>query len=127
MKSRVDIMAIHYCMLELVFLKVRSHTDTVHVAEDASESAFIRYPGSDEIVTGSPQNAKLRVHAVPAGICGQNPRKLAQEIVAENNKKCGEKCGTCQELAELLADNCGFGPNHNICCILRIAICVLCK
>ena len=43
MKSRVEIMAIHYCMLELVFFKVLSHTDTVHVAEDASESAFIRY------------------------------------------------------------------------------------
>ena len=65
--------------------------------------------------------------SVPAGICGKNPRKLAQEIAAENNKKCGEKCGTCQELAELLAENCGFGPNHEICCILRIAICVLCK
>ena len=50
-------------MLKLVFVKVTSyvlsHTDhhhTVHVAEDASESAFIRYPGADEIVTGSPQN-----------------------------------------------------------------------
>ena len=43
MKSRVEIMAIQsrYCMLELVFFKVLSHTDTVHVAEDASESAFI--------------------------------------------------------------------------------------
>ena len=41
MKSRVEIMAIHYCMLELVFFKVPSHTDTARVAEDASESAFI--------------------------------------------------------------------------------------
>ena len=59
MKSRVEIMAIHYCMLELVFFKVLSHTDTVHVAEDASESAFIRYLGADEIhvVAGSPQNS----------------------------------------------------------------------
>ena len=57
MKSRVGIMAIHYCMLELVFFKVLSHTDTVHVAEDASESAFIRYPGADEIVAGIPQNS----------------------------------------------------------------------
>ena len=32
MKSRVEIMAIHYCMLELVSFKVLSHTDTVHVA-----------------------------------------------------------------------------------------------
>ena len=60
MKSRVEIMAMHYCMLELVFFKVLSHTDTVHVAEDASESAFIRYPGADEIhvhvVADSPQN-----------------------------------------------------------------------
>ena len=45
MKSRLEIMAIHHCMLELVFLKVLSHTDTVHVVEDASDSAFIRYPG----------------------------------------------------------------------------------
>ena len=44
-------------MLELVFFKVLSHTDTVHVAEDASESAFIRYPVADEIVAGSPQNS----------------------------------------------------------------------
>ena len=45
-------------MLKLVFFKVLSHTDTVHdVAEDASESAFIRYPGADEIVAGSPQNS----------------------------------------------------------------------
>ena len=45
MKIRVEIMAIQsrYCMLELVFFKVLSHTDTVHVAEDASESAFITY------------------------------------------------------------------------------------
>ena len=34
-----------------------SVTDTVHVAEDASESAFITYPGADEIVAGSPQNS----------------------------------------------------------------------
>ena len=57
MKSRVKIMAIQYCMLELVFYKVLSHTDTVHVAKDASESAFIRYPEADEIVAGSPQNS----------------------------------------------------------------------
>ena len=59
MQRRVEIMAVHYCMLKLVFFKVLSHTDTVHVAEDASESAFIRYPvhGADEIVTGSPQNS----------------------------------------------------------------------
>ena len=50
-------MAIQYCMLELVFFKVLSHPDTVHAAEDARESAFIRYPGADEIVTGSPQNS----------------------------------------------------------------------
>ena len=49
MKSRVQIIAIHYCTVELVFLKVLSHTDTVHVAGDVSESAFIRYPGADEI------------------------------------------------------------------------------
>ena len=53
MKSRVEIMAIHYCMLELVFLKVRSHTDPVHVAEDANESPLsgilgrTRYSDSD--------------------------------------------------------------------------------
>ena len=46
MKSRVEIMAIHYCMLELVSFKILSHIDTVHVAEDASESAFIRYPAA---------------------------------------------------------------------------------
>ena len=45
-------------MLELVFFKVLSHTDTVHVAEDASESAFIRYRGVAEIVMGSPQNSE---------------------------------------------------------------------
>ena len=57
MKRRVEIMAIQYCMLELVFFKVLCHTDIVHVKEDASESAFIRYPGADEIVAGSPQNS----------------------------------------------------------------------
>ena len=41
-------------MLELVFFKVPSHTDTVHVAEDATEAAFIRYPGEEEIVAGTP-------------------------------------------------------------------------
>ena len=45
-------------LLELVFFKVISHTDTVHVAEDASESAFTKYPGADEMVTGSPQNSR---------------------------------------------------------------------
>ena len=48
-------MAIHYRMVKLVSFNVLSQTDTVHVAEDASESAFITYPGADEIVTGSPQ------------------------------------------------------------------------
>ena len=44
MKSMVEIMAKHYCMLKFVFFKVvLSHTDTVHVAEDAGESAFTRY------------------------------------------------------------------------------------
>ena len=45
MKSRVEIMALHVhcCMLELIFLKVLSHTGTV--AEDASESALVRFPG----------------------------------------------------------------------------------
>ena len=59
MKSSEEIMAIQYCMLELVFFKAFfSHTDTVHdVAEDASESAFSRYPGADELVAGSPQNS----------------------------------------------------------------------
>ena len=59
MKSRVKIMTIQsqYCILELVFFKLLSHTDTVHVAEDASESAFIRYPVADEIVAGGPQNS----------------------------------------------------------------------
>ena len=48
-----------YCMFRLVFLKALPHTDTVHVAEYASKSVFIRYPGADEIlvVTGSPQNS----------------------------------------------------------------------
>ena len=48
-------MAIHFRMVKPVSFNVFSQTDTVHVAEDASESAFIRYPGADEIVTGSPQ------------------------------------------------------------------------
>ena len=55
-------MAVHYCMLELVFFKALSHTDRVHVAEDASESAFIRYPRADEIVTGSLQNSAYMYH-----------------------------------------------------------------
>ena len=44
-KSRVETLAIRYWVLELVFFKaiVLSHTETVHVAEDASESAFIGY------------------------------------------------------------------------------------
>ena len=37
MQRTVEIMAVHYCMLKLVFFKVLSHTDTVHVAEYASE------------------------------------------------------------------------------------------
>ena len=44
MQRRVEIIAVHYCMLKLVFFKVLSHTDTLHVAENASESAFFRYP-----------------------------------------------------------------------------------
>ena len=58
-KSRVGIRTMHYCMLELVFFKVLSHTDTAHVADDGSESGYVRYPvhGADEIVTGSPQNS----------------------------------------------------------------------
>ena len=42
-----------YARTRLLQSNVLSHTDTVHVAEDASESAFIRYPGADEIMTGS--------------------------------------------------------------------------
>ena len=56
MKSRVEIMEYILCARTRL-LKVVSHPDTVHDAEDASESAFIRYPGADEIVMGSPQNS----------------------------------------------------------------------
>ena len=43
---------------------------TVHVAEDASESAFIRDPGANEIVTGSPQNAAYsHVHVHVPSAC----------------------------------------------------------
>ena len=35
---------------------------TVHVVEDASGQAFIRYPGADEIVTGSLQNSAYMCH-----------------------------------------------------------------
>ena len=60
MKSRVEIMAILYCVLELVFFKGLSHTDAAHGAEYTCESDFtcVRYPGANEIVTGSPQNAE---------------------------------------------------------------------
>ena len=64
MKIIVEIMAIQYCMLRLVFFKFLSHTDTVYVqiAEYASASVFIRYPGANKIlvvtiVTGSPQHS----------------------------------------------------------------------
>ena len=57
-------MAIHYCMVDLVFFNVLSQTDTVHVAEDASESAFIRYPGADEIVTGSLQTDSAYMYII---------------------------------------------------------------
>ena len=68
---RVEIMAIQsrYCMLELVFFKVLSHTDTVHEAEDASESGFIRYPVADEIVAGSPQNSVYMYMYITSYIC----------------------------------------------------------
>ena len=68
--------------------------------------------------------------SVPAGICGkflENLRKKLPQKTTKNAAKSAEGCGTCQELTELLAENCGFGPNHEICCILRIIICVLCK
>ena len=43
MKSRVEIMAMHnQCMLELVFFKVLSQLDTVHVAHGASKSAYMQ-------------------------------------------------------------------------------------
>ena len=51
--------------------------------------------------------------------CGRKPQK--------NAAKTAERCGTCQELAELFAENCGFGPNHETCCIVRIVICAVYK
>ena len=39
-----------------------------------------------------------------------------------NAGKRAERCGTCQEFAKLFAEECGFGPNHEICCICRITI-----
>ena len=40
------------------YSRVSGHLQVrVHVAEDASETAFIRYRGVDEIVMGSPQNS----------------------------------------------------------------------
>ena len=61
--------------------------------------------------------------SVPAGIRGKNSRKLAQEIAAENNKKFDEKCGMMQNLPGtrgIICRNCGFGPNHEICCIVYL-------
>ena len=58
-KSRVEIIAIHCCMLELVFFKLFFLTliQCMHVADHASEPAFIWYLGADEISTGSPPNS----------------------------------------------------------------------
>ena len=45
-------------MLELVFFKVLSHTDTVHVARKMLvNQPSLGIPEADEIVTGSPQNS----------------------------------------------------------------------
>ena len=71
------------------------------------------------------QNPSSASKSVPAGICGQNSRKLAQEIAAESNKKCDEKCGMMQNLPGIrgiinFAEYCGFGPNHEICCIVYL-------
>ena len=47
MKSRVEIRAIQYCMLDLVFFKVLSHTDTVRYASnDGSATAWHSVEGS---------------------------------------------------------------------------------
>ena len=54
----------------------------------------------------------------------ENLRKKLRQKTTKNAPKSAE---LAKELAELLAENCGFGSNHEICCILRIAICVLWK
>ena len=54
--------------------------------------------------------------SVSAAIC-EKSRKLA----VESNKKCGEKCG----IRGIISRKYGLGPNHEICCIRRIAICAV--
>ena len=60
-----------------------------------------------------------------------NLRKILENLrkkLRQKTTKCGESAerfGTCQEFAELFEENCGFGPNHEICCISRIAICAV--
>ena len=73
------------------------------------------------------RNADWMALDCPCGNLRKKSSKTCARKCGRKQQKCGEKCGTCQELTELLAENCGFGPNHEICCILRIAICVLWK
>ena len=51
----------------------------------------------------------------------ENLRKKLRQKVTKNATKSAEWwCRTFQEFAELFAENCGFGPNHEICCIVYL-------
>ena len=52
----------------------------------------------------------------------ENLRKKLRQKTTKNAAKSAERCRTCQEFAELFEENCGLGPNHEMCCVCRIAI-----
>ena len=53
-------------------------------------------------------NLRKKVSKTCARNCGRKQRKM--------RRKSAERCGTCQEFAGLFPENCGFRPNHEICC-----------
>ena len=55
----------------------------------------------------------------------ENLRKKLRQKTMKNAAKSAERCGTCQKFAELFAENCGFGPNYEVSCTRRIAICAV--
>ena len=68
-------------------------------------------------------------HGYPTTCPCRNLRKNVSKTCARNcarkQQKMRRKVRKDTEFAELFAENCGSGPNHETCCILRIVICTV--
>ena len=101
---------------KLVYCRRRHHL--YRVARCTFRSLTHRHVAFCECSWGCPcGNLRKNVSKTCARNCGRKQQKMRRKV-----RKDAELAGMPAEL-HVFAENCGFGPNHETCCIVRIVIC----